>query len=184
MADAIGVVRVFPRSDLWLLGVGARGFFTPARSLTLTLEATAEWGRASRTTGQVAARAIGGSLGLGWGVERSWAFIMPWVGARAGMARLTGEPSSASTATLGATQSGPWVGPEAGLAVSLFPHAVVHPTVALSAGVLLLGLRGEVFGEHNVDVSGPWVALVIGVGIAKSSGVPPSLAQRTPQDQP
>ena len=107
---------------------------------------------------------------------------MPWVGARAGFARLKGEPTA--TTTLGATQSGPWVGPEIGVAATLFPHAVVHPTVALSAGVLLLGVRGKVFGEQDVDVLGPWVGLMVGVGMAKSSGVPPSFVQRAPQSQP
>ena len=168
MAEAMGVARVFPGSGLWLLGAGARGFLTPSRPFTLTLDLTAEWGKASRTTGQVAARTIGGGLGLGWGVERKWAFIMPWVGARAGVARLAGE--SNSTTTSGATQSGLWLGPEVGVAATLFPHAAVHATMALSAGVLLLGVRGEVFGDRNVNVLGPWVALVVGVGITKSRG--------------
>jgi hypothetical protein len=167
MAEAIGVVRTFPGSGLWLLGAGARGFFTPARPVTLTLEITAEWGKASRRTGQVAARSIGGALGVGWGVDRSWAFIMPWVGARAGGARLTGEPGLGATTTLGATQSGLWLGPEIGVAATLFPRAALHATVALSAGTLLLGVRGEVSGDRNVNVLGPWVALMVGVGLAK-----------------
>jgi hypothetical protein len=167
MAEAIGVARSFPGSGLWLLGAGARGFLTLSRPLMLMLEATAEWGQTSRTTGQVGARAIGGALGLGWGVRREWAFIMPWAGARAGVARLTGEPSLGATATSGETQSGPWLGPEIGALVTFFPRATVHVTVALSAGAILLGVRGEVVGERDVNVLGPWAALVVGVGLAK-----------------
>jgi len=166
MAEAIGAVRAFPGSALWLLGAGARGFFTISRPFTLTLEVTAAWGKASRTTGQVAGRAISGGLGLGWGIERKWAFIMPWVGARAGVASLTGEPGPGSQAS-GRTQSGPCLGPELGASVTLFPHAPAHVTVTLSAGVMLLGVRGEVTGDRNVDVQGPWAALVVGVGATK-----------------
>jgi hypothetical protein len=166
MADAVGVVRAFPGSGLWLLGAGVRGFYTLSRPFTLTLELTAEWGKTSRTTGQVAARAIGGALGLGWGIERNWVFIMPWAGARAGVASLTGEPGTGTT-TLGETQSGPWLGPEMGVSATLFPRAVVHATVALSTGVMLLGVRGEVASDSSVDALGPWVALVAAVGLTK-----------------
>ena len=167
MAEVIGVVRAFPRSGLWLLGAGARGFFTLSRPFTVAREVTAEWGKTSRTTGQVAAQAIGGALGVGWAVERKSAFIMPWVGMRAGVARLTGEPSSDSTATAGEKQSGPCLGPEMGVAATFFPHATVHATVALSAGAMLLGVRGEVVGDTNVNVLGPWAGMVIGVGLTK-----------------
>ena len=166
MAEAIGVVRAFPWSGLWLLGAGARGHFTLSQPFTLALEITAEWGKASRATGQVAARAIGGAIGLGLAVERSWAFIMPWAGARAGVARLTGEPSPGS-ATSGETQSGSCLGPEVGVGATFFPHAPVHATVALSVGAMLLGVRGEVAGDSSVDVLGPWAALVVGVGLTK-----------------
>ena len=165
-AEAIGVVRSFPGSNLWLLGPGTRGFLTLVRPFRLTLEITAEWGKASRRTGQVAVRAIGGALGLGWGIERRWAFVMPWTGARAGVARLTGEPGPGFD-TSGGTQSGSWLGPELGVAATLFPSAAVHATVALSTGVMLLGVRGEVAGDSNVNLAGPWVALTIGVGFAK-----------------
>ena len=167
MAEAIGVARAFPVSGLWLLGAGARGFLTLSRPFTLLLEATAEWGKASRATGQVAARAMGGALGLGWGVERRWAFLMPWAGARAGVADLRGEPSPDSPTTSGETQSGPWLGPEIGVSATLFPHAAVHVTAALSAGAMLLGVRGEVAGDSNVNVVGPWAALVVGVGLTE-----------------
>lgn len=167
MAEAVGVARTFPGSDLWLLGAGARGFFTLSRPFTLALELTAEWGKTSRAPGQVAARALGGALALGWGIERKWLFVMPWVGARAGVARLTGEPSPDSTTTVGETQSGSCLGPEIGVSATLFPHAAAHAVVALSAGTMLLGVRGEVMGDRNVNVLGPWAALVVGVGLAK-----------------
>ena len=167
MVEAIGVARALPGEGLWLLGAGARGFVTISRPFTLTLDVTVEWGKASRATGQVVARAIAGALGLGWGVERRWAFIMPWLGARAGAARLTGEPNPDATTTSGQTQSGPYLGPEIGVAATFFPHATVHPTFALSAGMILLGVRGEVFGDSNVNALGPWVALVVGVGLAQ-----------------
>lgn len=167
MADAIGVVRVLPGSGLWLLGAGARGVLTTWGPFTLLLDLTGEWGRASRTTGQVAARTIGGGLGLGWGVQRKHLFILPWVGARAGVARLMGEPSPRSTITLGETQSGPWLSPEIGASLTLFPHAPVHVTVALSGGVMLLGVRGEVTGDRSVNTLGPWAAMVVGLGLSK-----------------
>lgn len=106
-------------------------------------------------------------MGLGLGVRRRWAFVMPWVGAHAGVARLTGEPSPGSTTTAGETQSGPWLGPEMGVAATLFPQAVVHVTVALSAGALLLGLRGIVAKDKDVSILGPWAALVVGIGLAQ-----------------
>jgi hypothetical protein len=167
MADAIGVARAFPGSGLWLLGAGARGCFTLSRPLRLSLEVTAEWGKPSRTTGQVAAFAIGGAVGLGWGIERKHAFLMPWLGARGGGARLTGEPNPDATHTVGETQTGPWLGPEIGFAATLFPRAPVHAMMALSAGVVLVGVRGEVSGDRGVNFYGPWAALVVGVGLAK-----------------
>lgn len=47
------------------------------------------------------------------------------------------------------------------------PHATVHATFALSAGALLLGVRGEVVGDADVNALGPWAGIVIGVGLAK-----------------
>ena len=166
VADLIGVVRAFPQSDLWLLGGGLRGVVAISRPLYLAVEVTGEWGSTSRATGQVAGRAIGGALLAGWGIERRWAFIMPWVGAHSGLASLTGEPSAGS-AISGGTESGALLGPEIGLAASLWPRAPVHATVALSAGVLLLGVRGKVVQDRDVSLLGPWVALAIGVGLSK-----------------
>jgi hypothetical protein len=171
MAEVLGVARTFPESRLWLLGAGARGLLTLSRPFTLAIELDAEWGKASRTGGQVAARALGGALSLGWGVEKTWVLVMPWVGARAGLVRLKGEPSSSST-TSGQTLSGPCLGPEAGIAASLFPRAVIHPTLAFSAGIMVLGVRGDVAGDSHVKTSGAWIAITIGVG--------PSWVRRSP----
>jgi hypothetical protein len=165
MLEIVGAARTFPGSALWLAGAGVRAARTVRRPLVLTLELTAEWGTATRRTGQVAARAIGGALSLGWGVERSWVFMMPWVGVRGGMARLQGEPSAESTGTSGETQSGLFLGPELGATLAFFPRAVVHATVALSAGTALIGVQGEVVGDSNVDIRGPWAALVVGAGL-------------------
>ena len=87
------------------------------------------------------------------------------------MHAIVSRPSLGST-TSGETLSGPCLGPEAGIAAALFPRAVIHPTVALSAGVMLLGVRGEVAGDSTVSASGPWLAITIGVG--------PSLVRRAP----
>jgi hypothetical protein len=166
MAEAIGVVRAFPGSDIWLVGPGARGVFTLAQPFVLTLDLTAEWGKPSRQSGQVAVQAIGGALGVGWAIERNWLLLTPWVGARSGVVRLTGEPHLGTT-LVGGRQSGPWLGPEMGLAAIFFPRAAVHATVALSAGAMLLGVRGTVAGDDDVAAQGPWAALVVGLGLAK-----------------
>lgn len=167
MVDAIGVLRVHPDSGLWLGGAGLRGVFTIWRPLTFVIDLAAEWGSASRSTGQVAARTMGGGMGLGWGVQRERLFILPWVGARAGVARLVGEPSSSSAITLGETRSGPWLTPEIGASLTLFPHAPVHGTLALAGGVMLWGVRGEVTGERSVSTLGPWAAIILGLGLSK-----------------
>jgi hypothetical protein len=167
MVEAVGVARVLPSSGLWLGGAGARGVLTVWRPLTLGIDLTAEWGTVSRSTGQVAARTLGGALGLGWGVQRKHLFILPWVGARAGVARLVGEPSSSATLTSGETQTGPWLTPELGASLTLFPHAPVHATVALSGGVMLLRVRGEVTGDRDVSMAGPWAGVVLGVGLTR-----------------
>jgi hypothetical protein len=167
MADAIGAARAFPGSELWLLGVGARALVTLSRPLVLTFEVNAAWGKTSRSTGQVTARTMGGGLGLGWGLPRTWAVILPWAGVRAEAGRLRGETSPSLTTTASETQSGPCLGPEIGVLVSFFPRAPVHATVAFSAGATLLGVRGEVTGDRNVDLLGPWTTLSIGVGFAK-----------------
>jgi hypothetical protein len=166
MADAIGVVRTFPQSGVWLLGGGLRGLVAISRPLYLALEVTGEWGATSRAPGQVAGRTVGGALAAGWGMERRWAFLMPWVGARVGVASLKGEPSPGSSIS-SATQSGAFLGPEVGLAASLWPRAPVHATVALSAGALLLGVRGKVVQDRDVSLQGPWVALTVGAGLSK-----------------
>jgi hypothetical protein len=138
----------------------------------LTFDVTVEWGEPARATGKVAARAIGGGLGLGWGIERRRAFVLPWLGARGGVARLTGQPSPDAVDTVGQTQTGPWLGPEVGMAVTFFPHAPVHATIALSAGAALLGVRGEVAGDRAVALRGTWAALAVGVGLAHAQVEP------------
>jgi hypothetical protein len=170
MVEALGVLRVFPDSGLWLGGAGARGVLSLWRPLTLVVDLSAEWGRASRSTGQVAARNLGGGLGLVWAVQRKHLFVLPWLGARAGVARLAGEPSSSSTITSGETQTGPWLTPEVGISLTLFPHAPVHATLALSGGVMLLGVRGEVTGDRDVSILGPWAGVILGVGFTKPWG--------------
>jgi hypothetical protein len=167
MVQGIGVVRALPASGLWSWGAGVRGTLTLVRPLTLLLELDAEWGTASRKTGQVATRALGGALGLGWRIETSWGLVLPWAAARAGVQRLAGEPGPAATETSGGVVSGPWLGPELGALVVFFPRARVHATVALAVGEALFGVRGDVTGDRTVDMRGPWAALAVGVGLAK-----------------
>lgn len=164
--DAIGVLRLLPRSGFSLLGVGARGVLSLARPLKLWLESTVEWGKPSRLTGHVNVESLGGAFGLGWSYEMTEASLMPWLGARVGVARLSGEPRP-SSAALGRTQSGPWLGPELGLTATLFPRAPAHATLALSTGVALLGVEGNVSRDRDVSVLGPWAACAIGIGIGK-----------------
>lgn len=164
--EAMGVVRVFPGASLWLLGAGARGVVALSRPLVLTIDGSAEWGQAARGTGQVRARVMAGALGLAWGIDRAWAFIMPWMAARAGVARLAGEPNVGSS-TAGETQSGMWLGPEIGACITFLPRAPMTLTLALSVGVTMRGVRGDVVGESSVSMRGPWAALVAGVGFAK-----------------
>jgi hypothetical protein len=166
MVDAMGVVRAIPGSGVWLLGAGARGLLAIAHPLYLALELDGEWGSTSRTPGQVAGRMLGGAVAAGWGMERRWAFLMPWLGVRGGVASLKGEPSPGSSISSG-TQSGAFLGPEVGLAASLWPRAPVHVTVALSAGALLLGVRGKVVQDRDVSLQGAWIALAVGAGLSK-----------------
>ncbi len=100
-----------------------------------------------------------GSAAVGWTFDR----ILLWVGAVAGFARVGGQPHPNA---IGRVESGPWIGPEVGLDVALWPRAPVHATVGAAAGAALLGVKGNVDGDADVAVLGAWAALRLGFGIS------------------
>ncbi len=164
---AIGGVRAFPGSSLYLFGGGVRAHLRIHSSWTLALDLSAEAGAVSRAIGKVAVRDVAGAAGVGYSLHVANAVLMPWAGIRGGWAHLSGEGAPQIAGVSGTAQSGPWAGPELGVTALLYPDAPVHALVSLSAGAALLGVRGQVSGEESVTLLGPWAGVVIGIGLAR-----------------
>ncbi|HEY5146070.1 MAG TPA: hypothetical protein VII82_04860, partial [Polyangiaceae bacterium] len=57
--------------------------------------------------------------------------------------------------------------PPGWLRLTVWPHAIIHGIVGVSAGDAVVGVRGDVQGDSPVAVLGAWAALTLGVGISK-----------------
>lgn len=69
------------------------------------------------------------------------------------------------TAATASHQQGAWLGPEVALQVSAWARARVHPVLGLSAGVHLLGVRGTVDNQRDVEAVGVWGGVSAAVAI-------------------
>lgn len=166
--DATVDARAFFDSGALLWGGDVHGHVPLGRALALRLGAGADYGEIARSLGSVTVMTLQGSAAVGWALDR----ILMWAGAVAGFARVGGQPHPNA---IGRVESGPWIGPEVGLDVALWPRAPVHATVGAAAGAALLGVKGDVDRDADVAVLGAWAALRLGFGISsgRSDGTEP-----------
>jgi hypothetical protein len=143
-----------------VLGGAVRSTVRLASIFALRFELGADFGDVPRSSGHVSVLTQQGGVALGLASDT---FLL-WAGARGGFARLEGQPIEHA---VGHVESGGWAGPEAGVDVTVWPHALVHGIVGVSAGGALVGVRGDVQGEPAVAVLGGWAALTLGFGISK-----------------
>jgi hypothetical protein len=147
-----------------LFGGGLRTEVWLSRLWSARFDALADYGELQRNTGSVAvlmpsvSAAIGASRWMG-------ASLRPAVslGLRAGYVRMSGIAADQTAA--GSRQQGAWLGPELTLQVSLWARARLHPIVALAGGAHLLGVRGTVHGDRDVEAVGFWGRLSAGLAV-------------------
>jgi hypothetical protein len=146
-----------------LFGGGARVAVWLSPRLFLSADALADYGVLARAAGTVAVIMPSGSAAIGLSQQRdAWLRAALSAGLRAGYVWMNGTASGPDAA--GARARGPWLGPELMLQVAGWAHARVHPVLALSTGVHLVGVRGTVGGGgRDVEAVGWWAAASAGV---------------------
>ena len=148
----------------FLFGAGARATVWISPLLFARFDALADYAELARAGGSVAVLMPSGSAALG--VSR-WlgTSLRPALsaGLRGGYVWMNGI-ADGKVAT-GARQAGIWLGPEVVLQVSVWPGARVHPIVGVAAGAHLLGVRGTVNQDRDVEAVGFWGGLSAAVAV-------------------
>jgi hypothetical protein len=103
------------------------------------------------------------SSALGASFEAGWLRPSVSLGARAGYVWMSGV--GANAATTGDREQGAWFGPELSVELSAWPHARVHPLLALSVGAHILGVTGMVNGGRDVLANGVWGGFGLGAAV-------------------
>ncbi len=161
-AAAILDTHVLSSGDA-LFGGGARVAVWLTPRLFLSADVLTDYGVADRTAGRVAVVMPSASMAVGFSRPRdAWLRAAVTAGLRGGYVWMTG--TAAGPAATGTQEQGAWLGPELTVQVGGWAYARVHPTLALSAGVHLLGVRGTVGGGGgDVDAGGWWASAGAGV---------------------
>jgi hypothetical protein len=146
-----------------IFGGGLRTALWISPPFFLRIDALAHYAELARPSGSIALTMS--SLSIALGASGSGAWLRPRVslGARAGYAWMSGV--AASAATTGLHQEGAWLGPELALELAAWPHARVHPVLALSVGGSVIGVRGTVKGGRDVMATGFWGGLGLGAAV-------------------
>lgn len=148
----------------FLFGGGARAAVWISPLFLARFDALADYAEVRRETGRVAVLMPSVSAALGvsrWiGASLRPAFS---VGLRGGYVRMNGIADG--TAATGSHQQGVWLGPEVTLQVSAWDRARVHPVLGVSAGAHLLGVRGTVNNERDVEAVGIWGGVSAAVAV-------------------
>ncbi|HVT09186.1 MAG TPA: hypothetical protein VHO67_17115 [Polyangia bacterium] len=161
-AAAVFDAHVLSSGDV-LFGGGARVAVWLTPRLFLSADGVADYRVLDRAAGTVSVIMPSASAAVGLSRRRD-AWLRPAVtaGLRAGYVWMTGTASGAAAS--GTQQQGAFLGPEVGVQLGGWAGARVHPVLALSAGVHLLGVRGTVSGGGgDVDAVGWWTGVSAGV---------------------
>ncbi len=151
--------RMLSSRDL-IYGGGVRTAVWISPSFFLRFDALAHYAELARPGGSIALTMP--SLSIAFGASGGGASLRPRasLGARAGMSGVAASPS-----TTGLHQEGAWLGPELAIELAIWPHARVHPVLALSLGANVVGVRGTVNDGHDVVASGFWGGLGLGAAV-------------------
>jgi hypothetical protein len=159
---AVADARVLASRDL-VFGGGVRTALWISTPFFLRVDVLAHYAELSRPSGTIALTMPSLSIALGASGAGEWLRPRISLGARAGYAWMSGV--AASAATTGLHEQGAWLGPELALELAAWPHARVHPVLALSVGANVIGVRGTVSGGRDVMASGFWGGLGLGAAV-------------------
>jgi hypothetical protein len=145
-----------------LAGGGARAAFWLSPIAFVRVDVLANYAELGRTTGSVAVVMPSASVAIG---------VAGWLGARLRPAASAGIRSgyvwmngvASSTAAMGSRQQGAWIGPELSVQLTAWPRARVHPVLGVAAGAHLVGVRGTVGDDRDVEAIGFWGGLSVAV---------------------
>jgi hypothetical protein len=160
--SAAADARLLSSRDL-IYGGGVRTAVWISPAFFLRFDGLAHYAELARPGGSIALTMP--SLSIAVGASGSGATLRPRasLGARAGYVWMSGV--AASPSTTGLHQEGAWVGPELAIELAVWPHARVHPVLALSLGANVVGVRGTVNDGHDVVASGFWGGLGLGAAV-------------------
>lgn len=186
LLDGVFALRYFSAASFLLLGGGVRASFPLSSRISLVVDATAETGQKSSDSPprshppmlfddgtdawvqtNLRVTTFGGSIGLAWRRQVAFLAVGSWAGIRAAGAQFLGTGGSPKGE---AKMAGGYFAPELGVEGILFPRARVHATVALSAGLALLGTHATVCSyplcNTDADLHGPVVSATAGLGFS------------------
>jgi hypothetical protein len=141
-----------------LVGGGARAALWLSPIAFLRVDILANYAELGRATGSVAVVMPSASVAIG---AAGWlgARLRPAVsaGIRSGYVWMNGV--AAGTGAMGSRQEGAWIGPELSFQLTAWPRARVHPVLGVAAGAHLVGVRGTVDADRDVEAVGFWGGL-------------------------
>ena len=156
-------VRLLASRD-WLLGGGARAAARISPLFFVQTDALIDYARLARVSGSVAVSMPSISFSLGASKAMGPA-LCPAIsaGLRAGYVWMNG--TAAGTAAISSHQQGLWLGPELQLQVSAWARARIHPVLGVSAGAYLVGVRGTIDGDRDVEAVRFWAGITAGLAL-------------------
>jgi hypothetical protein len=159
---AVADAHVLASGDL-IFGGGVRTALWNSPPIFLRVDVLAHHAQLARPSGTIALTMPSLSIALGVSGAGEWLRPRISLGARAGYAWMSGVAASAGTT--GLREQGAWLGPELALELLAWPHARVHPVLALSVGANVIGVRGTVTGGRDVVATGFWGGLGVGAAV-------------------
>lgn len=155
----VAEVRSFPNAAFgW--GAGLRMEFAVQR-FAVAVDGLGHFGTAERLPDSVAVETLSLSVALGRRIELAGIDTLPTIGARVGLATLTGMTQG--QARIGHTVRGAWSGPFARMSMT-GSRGWLRLSAGVEAGYSLLYVRGRIPDDRDVSTGGPWLGLFIEIG--------------------
>ncbi len=152
----------------FLAGGGLRLTHDLPSGLSWSVDAVGQHGTASSSLGTTVADTI--SFGPAVGFQRRWPLIGLRIGGgfRGGAAHLEGRPGLARVQA--GSGWGGWGGPMASVSVLFAVGRSLAVELGTEGGYVLFPVAGEVAGNRQLAIAGPWLGFQLGLGIILPGG--------------
>jgi hypothetical protein len=147
-----------------LAGAGARAVAAAGDGLRFSFALGYERGERAFDLGTVTTEVLSLGVGVGWQRARGPLALRLDAGVRGGAAQLQGQPRDGTVQADGFWT--PWVGPAAGLAISVRPVRWLAVELAGDAGWAFAARPARIVGESSITLGGAWFGAALALAFA------------------